>query len=96
MLKLIKNYAMRMCGGVDVEIKVHLTWTLVEREWSASYFGLFIPGKRSPNTHLIGDLVGPRAGLDSVKIRKCLTLPGLELSSHARLARRQSLYRLRL
>jgi hypothetical protein len=35
-----------------------------------------LPGKI---THEIGACVGPRAGLDDVKKRKFLTLPGLEL-----------------
>jgi hypothetical protein len=39
--------------------------------------------------------VGPRAGLDDVKRRKFLTLPGLELRHLGRPARSQSLYRLR-
>jgi hypothetical protein len=37
--------------------------------------------------------VDPRAGLDDVKKRKFLTLPGLELQSFSRPARSQSLYR---
>jgi hypothetical protein len=39
--------------------------------------------------------VGPRAGVDDVEKRKFLTLPGLELRPIGRLARSQSLYRLR-
>jgi hypothetical protein len=38
--------------------------------------------------------VGPRTGLDDVKSRKFLTLPGLELRPLGRRARSQSLYRL--
>jgi hypothetical protein len=37
----------------------------------------------------------PRAGIDDLEKRKCLTLPGLELRSLSRPARSQSLYRLR-
>jgi hypothetical protein len=39
--------------------------------------------------------VDPRAGLDDVEKRKFLTLPGLELRSLGRPARKQSLYPLR-
>jgi hypothetical protein len=39
--------------------------------------------------------VGLRAGLDDVEKRKFLTLTGLELLHFGRLARSQSLYRLR-
>jgi hypothetical protein len=41
--------------------------------------GRFIPGERSPGTHWIGGWIGLRAGLDDVKKRKFMTLPGLEL-----------------
>jgi hypothetical protein len=39
--------------------------------------------------------VDPRAGLDHMEKRKFLTLPGLELRPLGRVARSQSLYRLR-
>jgi hypothetical protein len=64
-------------------------------EWSSSHPGHFTPGERTPDTHWIGDRVDPRAGLDDVKKRKFLTLPGLELRPLGRPARSQSLYRLR-
>jgi hypothetical protein len=38
--------------------------------------------------------MGPKAGLDDVRKRKFLTLPGLELRSLVRSTRSQSLYRL--
>jgi hypothetical protein len=53
------------------------------------------PGERAPGTHWIGCWVDPRVGLDDVKKRKFLTLPGLELRTPDRSARSQSLYRLR-
>jgi hypothetical protein len=37
-------------------------------------------GKEPPSTHCIGGWVGSRAGLDVMKKRKFLTLPGFELS----------------
>jgi hypothetical protein len=52
------------------------------------------PGERASGTKWIGGWVEPRAGLDDLKKRKFLTLPGLELRSICRPARRQSLYRL--
>jgi hypothetical protein len=53
------------------------------------------PGERAPGNHWIGGWVGPRAGLDDVKKRKFLTLPGLEFRLLGRPAHSQSLYRLR-
>jgi hypothetical protein len=53
------------------------------------------PGKSPPDTHWIGGWVGPRNGLEDVKKRKFLTLPGLELWSLGRPACGQSLHRLR-
>jgi hypothetical protein len=82
-------------GGVDVWIHIFLTSALAGGEWSASRSGSFIPGE-SPRYPLeIGGLVDPRAGLDDLEERKFLTLPGLELRPLSRLARSQSLYRLR-
>jgi hypothetical protein len=54
------------------------------------------PGERAAGTHWIGGWVDPRAGLDDEQKRKFLTLQGLELRPLGRLARSQSLYRLRL
>jgi hypothetical protein len=84
---------MKAYGGVDIQIHVFLTSALVGGEWSASRPSRFTPGERATGTHWIGGWVGPRAGLDDVGKRKFLTLPGLELLP--RLARSQSLYRLR-
>jgi hypothetical protein len=53
------------------------------------------PRGKSPRYHWIGGWVDPRAGLDDVKKRKFLTLPGLELLTLSRPARSQSLFRLR-
>jgi hypothetical protein len=88
---LIKHYAMKAYGGVDVWIHIFLTSALVRGEWSASSPGRFIP-----STHWIGDWVDHRSGLDDVEKRKFLTLLGLELRPLGRSARRQSLYQLLL
>jgi hypothetical protein len=53
-----------------------------------------IPGENAPGTHWIGGWVALRTGLRDVDKRKFLALPGLELRTLCRPARRQSLYRL--
>jgi hypothetical protein len=93
-LCLIKHYAMKAYGGVEVYIHVFLTSALVGGEWSASRPCRFTPGERDPGTHWIGGWVGPKAGLDDVERRKISPLPGLELRPLGRRARSQSLYRL--
>jgi hypothetical protein len=45
---LIKHYAVKKYGGVDVYIHVFLTSALVGGEWSASRPGRFNPGKEPP------------------------------------------------
>jgi hypothetical protein len=53
-------------------------------------------GRKKPPVHIgIGDWVDHRVGLDDVRIRTFLTLPGLELRPLGRPARNQSLHRLR-
>jgi hypothetical protein len=56
--------------------------------------GQLHPRERAPGTHWIGGWVGPRVGLDDVKNRKFLTLPGLEFRPIGRPARNQLLYQL--
>jgi hypothetical protein len=63
---------MKTYGGVDVLTHSSLTSALARGEWSASWPGRFTSGKRAPDTHWIGDLVGPRAGLDDMKKSKFL------------------------
>jgi hypothetical protein len=70
---------MKAYGGVDVQIHIFLTLTLVGGEWSASRPGCFTPGERDPGTHWIGGWVDPRASLDDLEKRKFLTLLGLKL-----------------
>jgi hypothetical protein len=71
-----------------------LTSALVGGEWSASRPGRFTPGERDPGTRWIGGWVSPSTGLNGLKKRKFLTLPGLELRPLGRPTRSQSLYRL--
>jgi hypothetical protein len=72
-----------------------LTLALAGGEWAASRPGHFTPGEKAPGTQWIGGWVDPRAGLDDLKKRKFLTLPGLELRPLGHPARSQSPYRLR-
>jgi hypothetical protein len=85
---------MKAYGRVDLSIHFFLTSALAGGEWSASRPCRFTPGERAPGIHWIGGWVGPRAGLDDVKNRKFLTLPGLELRPFGHPSRSQSLYRL--
>jgi hypothetical protein len=62
----------------DVWIHLFLTLVLVGSEWSASRSSRFTAGERAPGFHWIGGWVGPSTGLDDVKKRKFLNLPGLE------------------
>jgi hypothetical protein len=43
---------------------------LDEGEWSVSCPGFFTPEVGAPGIYWVGDWVGPRAGLDSVKKRR--------------------------
>jgi hypothetical protein len=70
---------MKTYGGVDVQIHVFLTSTLVGGKWTTSRLGRFTPVERSFGTHWIRVWLGPRADLDDVENRKFLPLPGLEL-----------------
>jgi hypothetical protein len=78
---------MKVYVGVDVQIRIFLTSTLVGGEWFTSRPGRFTSGERAPGTHWIGGWVDLRAGLDDLEKRKFLTLPGLELRSLCRSAR---------
>jgi hypothetical protein len=60
-------------------IHVFLTSEQVGGKWLVSRSGPFTSGERSPATPWIGGWVGPRAGLDDVKRRNILSLPGLEI-----------------
>jgi hypothetical protein len=87
---------MKAYGGVDLQILIFLTSAVVRGEWSASRTGRFTPGERAPGTHWIGGCVVPRAGLDNVKKRKFLTLPGLVLRPLGHPAHSHSLSRLQI
>jgi hypothetical protein len=58
---------MKTYEGVDIEIYVFLTPTIIESEGSVSRPGRFIPGERAPGTNFIGGWVDPRADLDDMK-----------------------------
>jgi hypothetical protein len=45
---VLKHYAMKTYGGVDVEIHIFLTSAIVGGEWSASRSGFFTPQKKPP------------------------------------------------
>jgi hypothetical protein len=49
---------MKSYEGVDAEIYVFLTSTLVGSEWSASRFGRFTAGERTPGAHWVERRLG--------------------------------------
>jgi hypothetical protein len=51
---------------MELYIHAFLNSELDGGEWSASRPGRFTPGVRAPSTHYIGNMVGPRVGLDAV------------------------------
>jgi hypothetical protein len=59
---------------------------------ASSYTAYVIARERVPGTHWIGGWVDPRAGLDDVKNRIFLPIPGLELQPLSCLAHSQSLH----
>jgi hypothetical protein len=89
-LCLIKHYAMKAYGGVDVYIHNLLTSALVGGEWWASRLCRFTTGGAPVPLYRLG---GPQSRSGLVK-RKFLTLPGLEPRPLGRPACSQSLYRL--
>jgi hypothetical protein len=87
---------MKAYRRVDVYIHIFLTSSLAGGERSDSRPCRFTPGVRATGIHWIGGWVGPRAGLDEVEKRKILDPTGtLTPTPRFRLARSQSLYRLR-
>jgi hypothetical protein len=53
-LSLIKHYAMKTYGGVDVQSHVFLTSILGLGKWPASRPSRFTPAEIAPGTHCIG------------------------------------------
>jgi hypothetical protein len=85
----------RRRGGVDLYVNPHFFNLRISWRWVVSFTPLSLyPREKAPGIHSIGEWVGPRAGLDHAKKRKCLPLPGLELQPLRPPARSQSLYRL--
>jgi hypothetical protein len=69
-LCLTKYRAMKTYGGVEVWLRVFLASALDGGGWSSSRPGRFAPGRGVLVTHLTGDWVGSRAGLDEVAKKK--------------------------
>jgi hypothetical protein len=86
---LIKHYALKVYGGMDVQIHIFLTSALVRGGWSVSHPCCFTP--KLPGTQSTGGWVGHRAGLDDLEKRKFLPLQRLELQTLGRPAYSQSL-----
>jgi hypothetical protein len=63
-VKLPRHENVWESGGIAPSF---LTSALDGGEWSASSLDLFSRSEIDPGTHWVGDLVGPRAGLDAVE-----------------------------
>jgi hypothetical protein len=83
-LCLTKHHAMGTIVAVGLYLHAFLTSALGGGEWSASRPGRFTPRERVPNTHWVGDWVGPKAILDTVVKRK---IPNLRRESNPRTRR---------
>jgi hypothetical protein len=59
-LCVTKHYAVKMYGGVDVQIHVFLTSALLGDEQSASRSGRPVLGEKALGANYIGDCVGPK------------------------------------
>jgi hypothetical protein len=92
---LIKHYASKTYGGVDIHPHVFFISALVASKWPASRLSHFTPWERAPGTDWIGWWMGPRTGLDEVGGRKILPLPGLGLRPTSRPVHNELLYLLR-
>jgi hypothetical protein len=57
---------MEIYEGVEVYLHVFFTSALDLGEWLLSRLGRFTAGKRAHGMYLIGELVGPSAGLEAV------------------------------
>jgi hypothetical protein len=72
-LKVVwKGFRFGSCQSIVTQV------ALVGGEWPVSRPGRFMPGERTPGTHLIG-WVGPRAGLNDTETLQFYILPGHEL-----------------
>jgi hypothetical protein len=58
-------HAMKMYGGVKIQLHTFLIMVLDGGEWSASHPSCFTSEERDPYAHLIG-WASPRASLDTV------------------------------
>jgi hypothetical protein len=86
---------MKAYERTDVYIHIFLSRHWLEVSGQLHAPASITSGEEALGAHWIGGWVDPRAGLDYMEKRTFLTLPGLELRPHGRLARRQSLDRLR-
>jgi hypothetical protein len=74
---LIKCHAKKAYGRMEIQFHTFLITALDGSEWLASWRGYLTARERALSMHCIGDLMGPRGGLDAVEKRK-ISCPCLE------------------
>jgi hypothetical protein len=93
--QLIKHYALKIYGGVDVWSHIFFISALVGGEWSASRHSRFTSGeKKSHPTHWIGSWVVPRGALDVMEKKNLLSPPEIKSRFLNHPARNSPQYRL--
>jgi hypothetical protein len=61
---------------MEIYLHAFLSTAMDDGEWSSSRPDRLTSGERTPDTHFVGDLMGPRASLDVAAKRKSPTPAG--------------------
>jgi hypothetical protein len=77
---------MKAYGGLDLRLHSFLTFSLDEREWSASRLDCFTLEKAAPNNRWLGGWVGPSSCLGFREGKTVFSLSGINFSAAQRVA----------